>query len=180
VFPVNQELYRDIRNLGGPIQFQTASPGIPGGSGLAPTGLLKDWDKAIETAVRYGATAVEVWPSVAFRGKSIINGWNRIDCVAPEQCSAGTAMTWNAAFHACSSKHTDQGVPVTVHSIHCVSWRRYPRNTRPMRCWLIQPRAALFGARENCWVIASIDSGSRGVSGSPGKTTADRFPFASH
>jgi hypothetical protein len=24
-FPVNQELYRDIRNLGGPIQFQTAS-----------------------------------------------------------------------------------------------------------------------------------------------------------
>jgi hypothetical protein len=76
--------------------------------------LLKDWDKAIETAVRYGATAVEVWPSVAFRGKSIINGWNRIDCVAPEQCSAGTAMTWNAGFHACSSKHTDQGVPVTV------------------------------------------------------------------
>jgi hypothetical protein len=76
--------------------------------------LLKDWDKAIETAVRYGATAVEVWPSVAFRGKLIINGWNRIDCVAPEQCSAGTAMTWNAGFYACSSMHTDQGVPVTV------------------------------------------------------------------
>jgi hypothetical protein len=129
VFPVNQELYRDIRNLVGRIQFQTASPGIPGGSGLAPTGLLNDCDKAIETAVRYGATAVEVWPSVAFRGKSIINGWNRIDCVAPEHCSAGTAMTWNAAFHACSSKHTDQGVPVTAHLIHCVSWRRYPRNT---------------------------------------------------
>jgi hypothetical protein len=100
VFPVNQELYRDIRNLGGPIQFQTASPGIPGGSGLAPTGLLKDWDKAIETAVRYGA--VGVWPSVA-RGKSMINGWNRMDWVAPEQCSAGTAMTWNAGFHAAAA-----------------------------------------------------------------------------
>jgi hypothetical protein len=48
VFPVNQKLYRDIRNLGGPIQFQIASQRIPGGSGLAPTGLLKDRDKAIE------------------------------------------------------------------------------------------------------------------------------------
>lgn len=76
MFPVNQELYRDSRNLRGPIQFQTASPGIPGRGGLAPTGLLKDWDKAIETAVRYGATAVEVLPSFAFRGEPIINGWN--------------------------------------------------------------------------------------------------------
>jgi hypothetical protein len=76
VFPVNQELYWDIRNLRGPIQFQTASSGIPAGSGLAPTGLLKDWDKAIETDVRHRATAVEVWPPVAFPGKPIINGWN--------------------------------------------------------------------------------------------------------
>src|SRR5450755_2593897 len=53
VFPVNQELYRDIRNLGGPVQFQTASPGIPGGSGLAPTGLLKDWVKSDPSIARW-------------------------------------------------------------------------------------------------------------------------------
>jgi hypothetical protein len=81
VFPVNQELYRNIRNLGGPIQFQTASSGIPGGGGLAPTGLLKDWDKPSKRLcdmvrrLLYG-------PLLSSEASRSFNGWNRIACVA--------------------------------------------------------------------------------------------------
>ena len=57
MFPVNQELHRDIRNPGGPIQFQTASPGIPGGSRLL---LHADWAKASK---QFGGHLIVAAPS---------------------------------------------------------------------------------------------------------------------
>ncbi|MGO8740445.1 hypothetical protein [Rhodoblastus sp.] len=74
-FPENRVLYAAMQRLGGPIQFQTASTGAlrPDGS---RTGLLKDWDGAIKVGENYGASAVEVWPSIAFRGAPICDGWN--------------------------------------------------------------------------------------------------------
>ena len=46
-----------ISELGGPIQYQTEAPAGMGG-----------WDATIAAAIRYHATAVELWPDARFKG----------------------------------------------------------------------------------------------------------------
>ncbi|MCI4678892.1 hypothetical protein K9U39_11230 [Rhodoblastus acidophilus] len=74
-FPVNRTLYAAMKALGGPMQFQTASAGALRPDGTT-TGLLKDWDGTIRLGVELGASAIEIWPSVAFHGKPVNDGWN--------------------------------------------------------------------------------------------------------
>ena len=77
IFKANRDLYPAMKALGKPIEFQTASAGVSRPDGTS-TGLLKDWNGAMENGIGIGASAVELWPSSVFRGEPINDGWNPI------------------------------------------------------------------------------------------------------
>jgi hypothetical protein len=99
-FKANVDLYKAIRTLGPPIEFQTASPGV-NFVNAPPTGFLKHWNIAIDLGVALGATAIEVWRSSTFMGNPVNDGWNPIPCnadVRPDECSGqpiADLVKWN-------------------------------------------------------------------------------------
>ncbi len=107
-FRANVELYQVLKEFGKPVEFQTASPGVDFVD-RPPTGLMKDWDGAVKLGAELGATAIEVWPSVTFKGEPINDGWNQIECkaeVPPSECSGRSAddlAKWNRELEVSAS-----------------------------------------------------------------------------
>jgi hypothetical protein len=106
--PANVDLYKALRKLGKPIEFQTGSPGVPRSNGTS-TGEFADWNGTIELGVHIGATAIEVWPSFTFNGNPIQDGWNPIKCnssVPALECSGQSydnLLRWDRELEAQST-----------------------------------------------------------------------------
>ena len=80
--PSDVPVFQAITQMGKPVEFQTASPGVTLSNGTN-TGGLGNWGGAIALGIQTGGSAVEVWPSrLIHGGKPVQDGWNQMHCAA--------------------------------------------------------------------------------------------------
>ncbi len=78
----DKQVYQEIQQMGKPVEYQTAAPGVPLSTGGA-TGKLVNWAGMVSVGIQNQGSAIEVWPSKVTRaGKPIQDGWNKINCAA--------------------------------------------------------------------------------------------------
>lgn len=101
VLAADTGIYQTMAQLGKPVEFQTAAPGVPT-SNSETTGKISTWSGMVSVGLKYGGSAIELWRSrTASNGTPIQDGWNPIKCatsVPTSECAGqnpANLQSWN-------------------------------------------------------------------------------------